>query len=94
MVEVERRLLVEVGRLYLGLDGTSDFVLDGLYSSSPESSSVLSSALDMVSAAALAVFRRGRGETGLDEVTAQDAMILWYGMRFWICGMFTDASLK
>lgn len=81
----EERRLWEAGRaLDLGLPGGTDDL--GVYSS-PESSSLPSSALEMVSAATLAVFRRGRGDDCTTDVA--DAMVLIYGtnveMGFWIC---------
>lgn len=58
------RRLGERGR-FLGLGGVTwpDWA-GGWYSSSPESSEAPSRALEIVTAAALAVFRRGRGKTG------------------------------
>ena len=66
VVEAERwRLADLVGGRDRGLWGAVEEEEDGRYSSSDPDSSV-SRALEMVSAAALAVFRLGRGEVGND----------------------------
>ncbi len=79
----ERRLPVDWmrGGRDLGLGGPppSSEVPEGTYSSSSAESSVLSRAFEMVSAAALAVFRRGRGEVGACVVVGHDMA------GFWIC---------